>query len=405
MKIGILTYGRIANFGANLQCISTYMYLLKQGHTPIYIYYLSKELFQRLEFNKKSNPQIQAHFDFFDSIVKNRTSICHSIDDINSAIAKDKIEAIIIGADAVLQHHPLLSRLKLRRQIKPFYVIHVTADRLFPNLFWGFGVDKNVKMAMMSVSCQNSEYKYFTPSLRKKMRNALKRFCCITVRDSWTQKMIHSVDKSFLATVTPDPVFAFNYNMEGFIPTKEEITAKFAIPEKYVVISMFKQSMTEKCLDDIKKLFKEKGIVCVVVPMPEEGVNFKHSFDYVIQTPLSPIDWYALIRYSKGYIGENMHPIVTCLHNAVPCYSIDNWGTTDFLRRVKNDGSSKVEDIMKCFGVQYCRTPISRGVCDVTAEKIVNSIERFPVAQIKKKSILYYNNYLEMMDKILSSLQ
>lgn len=50
------------------------------------------------------------------------------------------------------------------------------------------------------------------------------------------------------------------------------------------------------------------------------GIGFKHNFDFSITTPLPPLDWYALIKYAKGYIGENMHPIVVALHNAVPCF-------------------------------------------------------------------------------------
>ena len=38
------------------------------------------------------------------------------------------------------------------------------------------------------------------------------------------------------------------------------------------------------------------------------------------------IEWYALIIHSRGYIGERMHPIVVCLHNAVPFFSFDYYG-------------------------------------------------------------------------------
>ncbi len=401
MKIGILTYGRIANFGANLQCTSTYMYLLKHGHTPIYIYYLSKELYQQIEHRRKVNPQIQAHYDYFDSIVKNRTTLCHSPEDINNAIELNAIEAVIIGADAVLQHHPFLSRLHVRKSPKLLRIDRVTSDRLFPNLFWGYGINEDVRMVMMSVSCQNSEYRYFIPTIRKKMKQALKRFAYISVRDSWTQKMIGYIDKEISVSITPDPVFAFNYNLGDFIPSKNGLLKKYGLPDKYVLISMFRQSLKKSCLDELKVCFAQKGIACVVLPMPE-GVNFEHSFQYVVSSPLSPIDWYALIKYSKGYIGENMHPIVSCLHNAVPCYSIDNWGTIDFFRRKKNDGSSKVEDILKIFGVEKNRAPISEGTCNVSSKEIVDAIESFPFKDVEQMSIQYHDKYLAMMDEILS---
>lgn len=36
MKIGVLTYYRTGNFGANLQAVSTYNYLKKKGHEVIF---------------------------------------------------------------------------------------------------------------------------------------------------------------------------------------------------------------------------------------------------------------------------------------------------------------------------------------------------------------------------------
>lgn len=51
--------------------------------------------------------------------------------------------------------------------------------------------------------------------------------------------------------------------------------------------------------------------------MPENDFSLS-STDVTISIPLNPIDWYALIKYSKGYIGERMHPIVVSLHNSVP---------------------------------------------------------------------------------------
>lgn len=404
MNIGILTYGRVPNFGANLQSTSTYIYLQKKGHTPIYIYYLSKELYKKIENSRMSNPQIQAHYDYFDSIVKNKTTPCHSPEDVNREIARLGIEAIIIGADAVLQHHPFFSRIVARRRPFPIGLLSYTSDRLFPNLFWGVGIDDHIKMAMMSVSNQNSEYKYFLPSTRKKMRKALDRLNYISVRDRWTQKMIASIDKRLQVNVTPDPVFAFNQNMAGYIPTKEKITAKFGLPKKYIVISLFDQTLSKKCLDELKSSFKEKGLDCVVLPMPDEGVNFKHSFDYVIKVPLSPIDWYAIIKYSLGYVGENMHPIVVCLHNGVPCYSIDNWGCRNFFHKPKNNGSSKVEDILITFGVEKNRSSIIRGKCDVSAQEIVSSLAAFPLDIVRKQASEYYNQYLSMMESILNKL-
>ena len=39
MKIGVLTFLNVANFGANLQATSTYYYLKNHGHVPVFINY------------------------------------------------------------------------------------------------------------------------------------------------------------------------------------------------------------------------------------------------------------------------------------------------------------------------------------------------------------------------------
>ena len=41
MRIGILTYYRVPNFGANLQAISTYYCLKKLGHEIVFLNYAS----------------------------------------------------------------------------------------------------------------------------------------------------------------------------------------------------------------------------------------------------------------------------------------------------------------------------------------------------------------------------
>lgn len=51
MNIGILTYYRVANFGANLQAVSTYYYLKNNGYNPLFILYESDDTVKN--FQKK----------------------------------------------------------------------------------------------------------------------------------------------------------------------------------------------------------------------------------------------------------------------------------------------------------------------------------------------------------------
>lgn len=401
MKIGILTFYRVQNFGANLQAISTFFALKKRGHDPIFIHYETKEKTKILEgFENKS--QEEAHYSLLDKYLP-QTDKCCNVSDVNNVIRQHGIESIIIGSDAILQHHPFFSRLR-RGRIRPFYLTSVTPERMFPNVFWGYGIKDNIPIAIMSGSSQNSEFHMFPKRLRREMRSALSRMKYISVRDAWTKKMIDSIfGENTPVTVTPDPVFAFNFNCPDIIPSLEEVQKRFNLPKKYVLFCLASQNLTETDLKKFKDRFKKEGYDCVAFPMPE-GIKFNHPFDFEISLPLNPLDWYGIIQNASGYIGCNMHPIVVSLHNAVPCYSFDNWGTRDFWGNKKNDGSSKVLDIMDSFGVGDNHTYLERGSCDVEVEEVVKRIIGFPRDKVRIKCHEYLDRYNTMMDNICDIL-
>jgi hypothetical protein len=401
MKIGIITYCKVLNFGANLQAVSTYLFLKNHGDDPIFINYISNENLVAIE-KGKTDSQWNAHMNFVNSVIKEQTPICQSAGEILKIVEDEKIEGIIVGSDALLQHHPFITRIKKARR-KIIFIMPVTSDRLFPNLFWGCGIADKIPMALMSVSSQNSEYNFFLPSTKKAMKRTLENIRYISVRDVWTQNMVYLLTNKKVP-ITPDPVFAFNQNATFLIPSKDEICQRFNLPNKYVLMSLFSQSLSETVIADLRRMLNEIGVILVILPLPS-GVHFHHRADIEITRPLSPIDWYAILKYSYAYVGCNMHPIVICLHNAVPCFSIDNWGCTDFWGKNKNDGSSKVQHIMNVFGVDNNHRFINKGKCNVTAKEILYGIETFPRDKVKNKALLLLSQYNQMMDNMLSALK
>lgn len=400
MTIGVLTFYDEMNFGANLQGISTYLNLKKRGHRPVFINYRANSSLQRI--NKiRTKAQFVAHHQFVSSIIENQTNVCSTLDDLMHEVEHWGIEAIIIGSDAVLQHHPLICRIKKGRR-KPFYIENYVDECLFPNLFWGVGYADKIPTAMMSVSSQNSEFGSFLSFTKRNMKDALSWIKYISVRDTWTQRMIESITGNS-CPVTPDPVFAFNNNAGELVKSKEYVISKYEIPENYILVSLHSQSLPLSVLDDLKIEFGKHNISCVALTMPS-GINFCHNFDYEINPPLSPIDWYSLIKYANAYIGSNMHPIVVSLHNAVPCVSIDNWGRTDFFNRKINDGSSKVKHIMKEFHVDGNHRMINKGTCNISAEEIIDLIYSFPKEDVKAHSKVMSERYDRMMEEIIESL-
>ena len=100
MKIGILTFANVPNFGANLQAFSTICYLRKNGHLPVIIKWEPFDFDARFD-DIRNNKQPQEHFRFVQEYLP-QTQICRTDEDICCIIDEEKIDAIIIGSDAVL---------------------------------------------------------------------------------------------------------------------------------------------------------------------------------------------------------------------------------------------------------------------------------------------------------------
>lgn len=401
MRIGILTYYKVMNFGATLQAVSTYCYLKNNGYDPVFINYQSKEAQIAIK-NGNGEPQWDAQLDFVNSIIKNQTPVCETTSQLNDIIIDENIEAIIIGSDALLQHHSILARLKKGKR-KPICIQRIGSDRLFPNIFWGVGFNETVPTALMSVSSQNSNYKLFFPFTKWRMRNTLSKMKYISVRDTWTRDMVLNILQRDVS-ITPDPVFAFEQNCSDYIPSKEEILLKYDLPPNYVCASFFEQNLSRKQFEELKIKLNKKGISFVILPMPT-GRSYESIADKILKFPMSPIDWYAIIKYSKGYIGNNMHPIVVSLANAVPCYSLDNWGLTDFWGKKHDDGSSKIQHILEVFGVSGNRRIVEKGKCDISIDEIILGLENYPTEKIREKSLAYLQIYNKMMTDIIEAIR
>lgn len=401
MNIGILTYYKVPNFGANLQALSTYYYLKNRGHNIYFLHYISRITEFKLSRAKK-NVQVKYHIDFINNQLKEQSHNLRNAADIIKYAKDYKLDAIIIGSDAVAQHHPLFSTLKFGRP-GLYTFIPIESERRFPNPFWGCGIVDKIPTAMVSVSSQNSPYPKFTSFTKQKMARVLGQMKYISVRDSWTKKMMLAAHPDLNIVVTPDPVFALNQNLFSILPTKEEILKRFNLPEKYVLVSLKNQSLSYDKLVLLQDRFKERGIVCVDFPITNV-VKYNNPFVVKIDLPLSPLDWFSIIKYASAYIGSNMHPIVVSLHNAVPCYSLDNWGTTDFWGKKVKDGSSKVYDILSLFGLEYNRSEVENGICNVEVDDIIRQLDDYPVEKVRIIADTLFNRYNEMMDNAISSL-
>lgn len=406
MKIGLLAYHAACNFGAFLQLLSTVEYIKKQGDTPIVINWIPKDF--RRDYEKRSLPDVRRLYARLREKYYPMTKLCETDKQVAMVIENEHIEAVIIGSDAVTQHHPLRERIHFPCW-RIIYIAHPTSDRMFPNCFWGsFNkyLEAPVPLAVISGSSQDSKYYFIKGITKLKMKKSILDFNYISVRDDWTKKMIeYLTDGEVCPDVTPDPVFAFNNNVINLVPSKEEILNRFDIPEDYIILS-FKgaRSVSQYWIDEVQHLANAKGLACVKLPYADAPAfgNIQYSVGDVV----TPLEWYALIKYSKGYIGNNMHPIVTSITNGVPFFSFDNYGIPMIDGKRTNGESSKIYHILKQADLlDYRIFTYGDNYTPIAPTDVLNKIIHFDVLKEKKFAKCYYDQYEKMMRSVYLNIK
>jgi len=328
MKFGLLTYHCQPNFGAQLQAISTVGYLRRMGHEVVVLNWYPSDL-EAMYSRRVPEEQITCHNNFTQATLP-ISKKCQSEVELISEVEKLHLDVIIAGSDALFKYFPLNKRRRFSfRHLK--YINNsyqpLSCELLEGNPFFGAFISKlkrPLPAIVYAVSSQNCPFSMMTRQEKNQMAKAMSNYKRISVRDSWTQQMVRTITKRKDIRIFPDPVFSFTQNCYFPIPTKEEILQKYQLEANYVLFSFSGKRISSDYLDHLANEAAKKGLQPVAFPMPER--LFSANVSKKISLPLSPIDWFALIKYSQGYIGERMHPIVVCLHNAIPFYSFDEYG-------------------------------------------------------------------------------
>lgn len=395
MNIGILTYHWVSNFGANLQALSTYRNIELAGHHPIFINWIPYDLEQ---YYKTVVPEVQnrAHREFAEKYFK-CTTICRTSAEVASVIKSYNIGKIVIGSDAVFTYLPKLRRLHLSRKSLIGYS-KPCVDSDFPNPYWGDFISivpTSVKVCALSASAQNTQYKSIL--FKRPFDKALSRFSFISVRDIWTKNMIEYLTNAKISPeITPDPVFGFEQNVQPKI-TKGEIVNKFKISSKYAIVSITDKNVPIEWIEQLSQIFLQKGIQLISLDQTNKTLVSKMSRH--ISFPIDPLDWYSLIKYSEGYIGELMHPILVSLHNSVPVYALDLYG---FNKNGKLDEeSSKTYQILNHFELLSNYYNKKNDSALPRPSDVVEKIVSFDRIKCSQKAQKMYEKYNKLMKHIL----
>jgi hypothetical protein len=254
---------------------------------------------------------------------------CQKEDDLIAVVDSLHLDAIIAGSDALFKYIPLDKyRHFSKRKFKYIYnFTPLSCESLKGNPFFGgfLGkLQKHILASTYAVSSQNCPFSSMTRGEKRAMKEALSNYSLITVRDDWTKRMVENITGRKNISIYPDPVFSFNSNCYLPVPSKEKIIKKYNLNDDYVLLSFSSWHTNQEYIHSIAEELIRRGLQSVALAMPEK--LFAAGIDKQIDLPISPLDWYALIIHSNGFIGERMHPIVVCLHNAIPFFSFDEYG-------------------------------------------------------------------------------
>ena len=350
--------------------------------------------------------QAEAHETFYKCYF-DLTETCHTDEDIVRVVEKESMDAIVIGSDAVCRHFPFLVRWRPSRT-HVFLKNGLCSPDIFPNPYWGSfysKLNRKIPMILMSVSSQGTLYQYVLCRERKRLSKAIDNFSYITVRDSWTQKVFeHFSYGKLLPDITPDPVLGFNMNVPQEIISRN-IIKRFNLPEKYIILS-FKRKCTPS--EDWTKRFlhycNEKGISVISLPYPQEENSLK--VDINIPLPIGPIEWYNIIRNSVGYVGNNMHPIIISIHNAVPFFSFDYYGYIRLITRKVRLDCSKIYDLCQKSDLLNYYSNIQRRNYqfpdpEIVFERIYN-FDKVKALLLARKKLNDYKDFMGDIERVVS---
>lgn len=410
MRIGVLTYHCVPNFGAQLQALSTIGYLRRMGHEAILIHWYAKDL---EEMYSKRIPAEQF-------VCQNRfaeenfplSPKCQTEEELIDVVNHLQINALIAGSDALFKYIPLKQRshFSIRRLRYIYHFTPISAELLDKNPFFGdfLGhLNRRIPAAVYAASSQNCPFQDMTFWERRKMAKALANYSFLSARDAWTQQMLRKITGVRDIPKYPDPVFSFNQNCYLQIPTKAEVLEKFGIAKDYVLFSFSDWFVKQDYIKSLADEAESRGLLSVALPMPEKLNDA--GIEKQVSLPLSPLWWYALIVHSQGFIGERMHPIVVCLHNSIPFFCFDEYGTevkksTFSKEKVFDISSSKTYAIVSDARLESNLHSYKVGTSLPTAKHVLDKLLSFDVELCQAFAKRKQQEYEQGMNRIISKL-
>jgi hypothetical protein len=302
MRIGVITYHWVANFGANLQALATTRWLASRGHDVLLVDYRPPALIDKYR-STVPEEQFEAHQAFCRGCLP-LTATFQTQAELRAAASDLDLGAAFTGSDAVFRLDYRLGR----------------EDTTFPNPFWLDWVPgSNVVTGSIAASAMGTNFLGLPRDIRRGVRERLTAMEHVTVRDYWTQLMVLLVTAGRVrAGFLPDPVMILG-DVFDFDGVSDETTH---YGEPYILLGTPTRLLDEDWVGGLVADAHRRGVAVIGLPMPE-GDCAPGPLDWRVPVPLDPVAWYRWIAGARGYIGVRFHPIVVAMACGVPFVSLD----------------------------------------------------------------------------------
>ena len=340
MKVGILTFHRSYNFGANLQALAMQNILRAKGALPVFVNYQEKwktENYRR----SVSSEQMQKHELFFNRYYDESPVFSNEKEVKEFCI--EELDAIIVGSDAVFRLNPRYDPINIAKAIlrRKQASGSLSSERVSPYWLPWQSKEENRKVIKASVaaSSMGTNFYFLSPKLLKDLGNCLADFDFISVRDRWTEKMVKFISRGKIHPLfCPDPAFSLTANFGMPADEKSDID----LSDTILLSGNFRSEWLKKFVAQAYR----SGFSVASLPNPDNDFSYP-EVDMNIPLPLSPLEWFSLLGKASAYVGMRFHALVSCMVQHTPVINVDNHPRSRIIR-----SSSKMYDLCQRAGIQ-----------------------------------------------------
>lgn len=231
----------------------------------------------------------------------------------------NELDGVIVGSDAIFRLAAKYSPKRIAKRLlrrDQTYTSFSSMEQLSPYWLNWEKPTKNTSFGKASIaaSSRGTPFYFLKPSLMGDVKRAVADFDLVTVRDSWTKKLVRCLSLGQSpAEICHDPVFGLNANFE--LPQDEQNLDL----SRTILVSL-------KADPSWRKAFVEEAhrrdYEVKLLPSPEDYFPFPEC-DGEISLPFSPLEWYRCLSKAAGYVGFRFHALVSCMCNETPVVTVD----------------------------------------------------------------------------------